>query len=97
MAPSARAKRSPHFPAATVRMALNAQMAKAGPPMEGKDLNIGDLARGILPPTAPLGIATLTIAGLALAFQREGSGRVAISFIGDGGSSLGEWHEAVNL
>ena len=82
---------------ATVRMALNAQMAKAGPPMEGKDLNIGDLARGILPPTAPLGIATLTIAGMALAFQREGSGRVAISFIGDGGSSLGEWHEAVNL
>jgi 2-oxoisovalerate dehydrogenase E1 component len=34
---------------------------------------------------------------MALAFQREGSGRVAISFIGDGGSSLGEWHEAVNL
>ena len=82
---------------ATVRMALNAQMAKAGPPLDGKDLNIGDLARGILPPTAPLGIATLTLAGMALAFQREGSGRVAVSFIGDGGSSLGEWHEAVNL
>jgi 2-oxoisovalerate dehydrogenase E1 component len=82
---------------ATVRMALNAQMAKAGPPLEGKDLNIGDLGRGILPPTAPLGIATLTIAGMALAFQREGSGRVAISFIGDGGVSLGEWHEAINL
>jgi 2-oxoisovalerate dehydrogenase E1 component len=82
---------------ATVRMTLNAQMAKAGPPLDGKDLNIGDLARGILPPTAPLGIATLTLAGMALAFQREGSGRVAISFIGDGGSSLGEWHEAVNL
>jgi 2-oxoisovalerate dehydrogenase E1 component len=82
---------------ATVRMTLNAQMAKAGPPLEGKDLNIGDLGRGILPPTAPLGIATLTIAGMALAFQREGSGRVAISFIGDGGVSLGEWHEAINL
>jgi 2-oxoisovalerate dehydrogenase E1 component len=82
---------------ATIRMALNAQMAKAGPPLDGKDLNIGDLARGILPPTAPLAIATLTIAGMALAFQREGSGRVAISFIGEGGSSLGEWHEAVNL
>jgi TPP-dependent pyruvate/acetoin dehydrogenase alpha subunit len=83
--------------AATVRMALNAQMAKAGPPLDGKDLNIGDFARGILPPTAPLGIATLTIAGMALAFQREGTGRVAISFIGDGGVSLGEWHEAINL
>jgi pyruvate/2-oxoglutarate/acetoin dehydrogenase E1 component/TPP-dependent pyruvate/acetoin dehydrogenase alpha subunit len=81
----------------TVRMVLNAQMAKAGPPLEGKDLNIGDFAWGILTPTAPLGIATLTLAGMALAFQREGSGRVAVSFIGDGGSSLGEWHEAINL
>jgi 2-oxoisovalerate dehydrogenase E1 component len=82
---------------ATVRMVLNAQMAKAGPPLEGKDLNIGDFAWGILPPTAPLGIASLTIAGIALAFQREAAGRVAVSFIGEGGSSLGEWHEAINL
>ena len=34
---------------------------------------------------------------MALAFAREGSGRVALSFIGEGGSSLGEWHEAINL
>jgi 2-oxoisovalerate dehydrogenase E1 component len=81
---------------ATVRMALNAQMAKAGPPLEGKDLNIGDFSWGVLPPSAPLGISALTVAGLAMAFSREGSGRVAVSFIGDGGSSLGEWHEAIN-
>jgi pyruvate/2-oxoglutarate/acetoin dehydrogenase E1 component len=37
------------------------------------------------------------VAGLALAFQQERSGRVAVSFIGEGGSSLGEWHEAINL
>ena len=80
-----------------VRMVLNAQAAKAGPPMDGRDLHIGDLSWGILPAAAPLGISTLTIAGLAMAFMREGSGRVAISFIGDGGSSLGEWHEAINL
>jgi 2-oxoisovalerate dehydrogenase E1 component len=80
-----------------VRMALNAQMAKAGPPLDGKDLNIGDFGWGILPPTAPLTIATLTAAGLAMAFHRERSGRVAVSFVGDGGSSLGEWHEAINL
>jgi 2-oxoisovalerate dehydrogenase E1 component len=80
-----------------VRMVLNAQAAKDGPPMDGKDLHIGDLSRGILPAAAPLGISTLTIAGMAMAFQREGSGRVALSFIGDGGSSLGEWHEAINL
>jgi 2-oxoisovalerate dehydrogenase E1 component len=81
----------------TVRMVLNAQMGKAGPPLEGKDLHIGDFANGILPPAAPLTTATLTIAGMAMAFQREGSGRVGVSFIGEGGSSLGEWHEAINL
>jgi 2-oxoisovalerate dehydrogenase E1 component len=82
---------------ATVRMVLNAQMAKAGPPMDGKDLHIGDWEWGILPATAPLSISTMSIAGIALAFSREGSQRVAVSFIGDGGSSLGEWHEAINL
>jgi 2-oxoisovalerate dehydrogenase E1 component len=81
----------------TVRMVLNAQMGKVGAPLEGKDLHIGDFANGILPPAAPLTTATLTIAGLAMAFWREGSGRVALSFIGEGGSSLGEWHEAINL
>jgi 2-oxoisovalerate dehydrogenase E1 component len=81
----------------TVRMVLNAQMGKAGPPMNGRDLHIGEFAWGVLPATAPLTVSTMTIAGLAMAFAREGSGRVALSFIGEGGSSLGEWHEAINL
>src|SRR4029453_19393230 len=34
---------------------------------------------------------------MAMAFWRDGSKRVAVSFIGEGGSSLGEWHEAINL
>ncbi|HYT32978.1 MAG TPA: thiamine pyrophosphate-dependent enzyme, partial [Thermoanaerobaculia bacterium] len=82
---------------ATVRMVLNAQMGKAGPPMEGKDLHVGDFSWGILPAAAPLAISSLTIAGMAMAFAREGAGRVAVSFIGEGGTSLGEWHEAINL
>jgi 2-oxoisovalerate dehydrogenase E1 component len=82
---------------ATVRMILNAQMGKQGPPMEGKDLHIGDFEWGILPATAPLSISTLSIAGMAMAFAQQRSERVGISFIGEGGSSLGEWHEAINL
>ena len=81
----------------TVRMVLSGQMAKAGPPMNGKDLHIGDLENGILPAAAPLAISTLTATGMAMAFAREASGRVALSFIGEGGSSLGEWHEAINI
>ncbi|HEX5069053.1 MAG TPA: thiamine pyrophosphate-dependent enzyme [Vicinamibacterales bacterium] len=81
----------------TVRMVLNGQMAKAGPPMDGRDLHIGDFSWGVLPAAAPLSISSLTVAGMGLAFERLGHTRVAVSFIGEGGSSLGEWHEAINL
>jgi 2-oxoisovalerate dehydrogenase E1 component len=80
----------------TIRMILNAQIGKAGPPMDGRDIHVAAWDRGILPPTAPLGINAVNIAGVAMAFAREGSDRVAISLIGEGGSSLGEWHEAIN-
>ncbi|HXG88895.1 MAG TPA: thiamine pyrophosphate-dependent enzyme [Vicinamibacterales bacterium] len=80
-----------------VRQVLSAQMGKAGPPMFGKDLHTGDWAWGVLPAAAPLAIGSLSIAGVAMGFSRQGAGRVAISFIGEGGSSLGEWHEAINL
>jgi 2-oxoisovalerate dehydrogenase E1 component len=80
-----------------VAMILRAQMGKAGPPMRGKDLHTGDFEWGVLPAAAPLSIGSLSMAGMALAFWRENAGRVAFSFIGEGGSSLGEWHEAINL
>src|ERR1051325_3128275 len=82
--------------AETVRMVMGAQMAKAGPPMNGKDLHVGDWAHGILPAMAPLGSPALTIAGVAMAFSLQRSGRVAVSFVGEGATSLGEWHEAIN-
>ncbi len=84
-----------------VRQVLSAQMGKAGSPMEGRDFHIGDFSRGILPPASPLSIAALNAAGIAFAMAREGREpgdlRVAVSFIGEGGSSLGEWHEAINV
>jgi 2-oxoisovalerate dehydrogenase E1 component len=80
----------------TIRMILNAQIGKAGPPMDGRDIHVADWGWGILPPTAPLGVNAVNIAGVAMAFAREGSERVAISLVGEGASSLGEWHEAIN-
>jgi len=80
----------------TVRMVLNAQMGKAGAPMNGKDLHVGDWEHGVLPAMAPLGGPALTIAGIAMAFKLRNEPRVAVSFIGEGATSLGEWHEAIN-
>lgn len=80
-----------------VRMVLSAQMAKAGPPMGGRDLHVGDFTWGVLPASAPLSISTLTVSGMGLGFALKQEARVGFSFIGEGGSSLGEWHEAINL
>src|SRR5688572_21714582 len=80
----------------TVRMVLSAQMGKAGAPMDGKDLHVGDWAHGVLPAMEPLGGPALTIAGIATAFALRKEPRVAVSFIGEGATSLGEWHEAIN-
>jgi 2-oxoisovalerate dehydrogenase E1 component len=79
-----------------IAMILRAQMGKAGPPMSGKDLHTGDFAWGVLPAAAPLAVGSLSMAGMAMAFSIQQSERVALSFIGEGGSSLGEWHEAIN-
>ena len=80
-----------------VELALNAQIGKSGLPLNGKDLHLGDLSRGVLPAAAPLSIAACTITGVGLGIQQKNEKRVALSFIGEGGSSLGEWHEAINI
>ncbi len=80
-----------------VAMALNAQAGKEGAPLNGKDLHLGSPEHGVLFAAAPLTIATCTVTGAGLAMKLRGEDRVGVSFIGEGGSSLGEWHEAINI
>jgi pyruvate/2-oxoglutarate/acetoin dehydrogenase E1 component/TPP-dependent pyruvate/acetoin dehydrogenase alpha subunit len=81
-----------------------AQMGKSGSYMDGghynaggRDLHIGDMELGILPPTAPLPIASATLTGLALASQRLGMQRFHLAPVGEGCSSSGEFWEAMNF
>ena len=73
------------------------QCGKKGTPVDGRDLHVGDLSRGVLPPTAPLAIGTQTLVGMAYAAKLKKQDRVFLSIIGEGGTSLGEWHEAVTF
>jgi 2-oxoisovalerate dehydrogenase E1 component len=73
------------------------QYGKSGTPVGGRDLHVGDIECGVVPPAAPLAIAAQTLVGMAHALQLRGSDQVCVSFIGDGGASLGEWHEAINF
>ena len=83
---------------------IAAQMGKKGSIMDGgiegsggRDLHVGCFHRGILPPTAPLPIASVTMTGMALSSLKLGLGRFHVACIGEGSSSSGEWWEALNL
>jgi TPP-dependent pyruvate/acetoin dehydrogenase alpha subunit len=54
-----------------VALAINAQAGRVGLPFQGRDLHLGDLKRGVLPPAAPLAIGTCTLVGMALAMKLQ--------------------------
>ena len=81
-----------------------AQMGKSESYMDGgisgaggRDLHIGNWEKGILPPTAPLPIASATTTGIALASARLKKNRFHLAPVGEGCSSSGEFWEAMNF
>ena len=83
---------------------IAAQIGKKGSIMNGgidgsggRDLHVGCFHRGVLPPTAPLPIASVTMTGMALSSLKLGLNRFHVACIGEGSSSSGEWWEALNL
>ncbi len=83
---------------------LAAQMGKAGSYMDGgiegsggRDLHIGNWEKRVLPPTAPLPIASATTTGVALAAKQMGVKRFHLAPVGEGCSSSGEFWEAMNF
>ncbi len=63
----------------------------------GRDLHVGAWHVGVLPPTAPLPIASATMTGLAFAAWQQSLERFHVACIGEGASSSGEFWEAMNL
>jgi len=74
-------------------------MAKSDSPTGGKDGNthFGDLQRGLVAPISMLGALIPVLAGVALAGKMQGKNLVALTYIGDGGTSTGDFHEGLNL
>ena len=77
--------------------ALNAQVGKDLRPLFGKDLHHGAYHLGIMPAAAPLALSTSALIGSAWAMKIKKQDRVAVALNGEGATSLGEWHEAINL
>jgi TPP-dependent pyruvate/acetoin dehydrogenase alpha subunit len=74
-------------------------LARADAPTGGKDgtLHFDDLERSIVGPISVLGTLIPVMTGAALAARMRGENRVALTYIGDGGTSTGDFHEGLNL
>jgi TPP-dependent pyruvate/acetoin dehydrogenase alpha subunit len=74
-------------------------LAKGASPTGGKDGNthFGDLSRGLVAPISMLGALIPVMAGVALAGRMQGKDLVALTYIGDGGTSTGDFHEGLNF
>ncbi|GAC1522566.1 MAG: thiamine pyrophosphate-dependent dehydrogenase E1 component subunit alpha [Chloroflexota bacterium] len=74
-------------------------LGRDGGPSRGRDgnLHFGDISRGVLAPISMLGATIPLCAGVALSGVQTGEPRVALAFIGDGGSNTGDFHEGLNF
>lgn len=64
----------------------------------GRDGNVhfGDPHRGCVGMVSMLPDMMLVAAGMAMAFRLRGEPRIALTWCGDGATSRGDWHEAMN-
>ena len=74
-------------------------MARANGPTRGREntLHIGDLKLGLIPIISPLGDTCPVACGVALTFKQRGKKNVALVHFGEGTTSRGDVHEAMNL
>jgi TPP-dependent pyruvate/acetoin dehydrogenase alpha subunit len=76
---------------------LRAYLGTADGPTRGRDLHVGDPARGVIAPVSMVGSVSAVVNGYALSFVRRAEDRVAMTWIGDGSTKTGEVHEALNF
>jgi TPP-dependent pyruvate/acetoin dehydrogenase alpha subunit len=83
----------------TPREFLTQFMARKTSPTGGREgnLHVGDLRRGIVAPISMLGALIPVMAGAALAMKMTHRKNVAMTYIGDGGASTGDFHEGLNF
>ena len=66
-------------------------------PTHGRDLHIGDFSRGVLAPISHVADIMTVITGVAMSFKLKREPRVALTWIGDGSTKSGPFHESMNF
>ena len=76
---------------------LRGYLGTADSPTLGRDLHIGDFKRGVLAPISHVGDIMAVTVGVALSFKLRRQPRVALTWIGDGSTKSGVFHESMNF
>jgi TPP-dependent pyruvate/acetoin dehydrogenase alpha subunit len=81
------------------REVLAQYLGRVGGPSRGRDGNVhfGDVQRGDVAFISPMADGIPVATGVALALKRQGKGRVAMTWFGEGAASRGDFHEGVNF
>jgi len=74
-------------------------MGRVGGVTHGKDgnMHMGDLSRNLVAIISAMSACAPVATGAALALKYKGTNNVAFCYFGDGATSRGDWHEALNL
>src|SRR5215470_3181016 len=78
---------------------LTQYMGKATSPTKGKERihYFGDMSKGVVASLSVLGDMIPVMAGIALAARQQGRTSVALTYIGEGASATGDFHEGINF
>ena len=97
VAPMIRNAGACHEMGMTIADMLRGYLGTDDSPTRGRDLHIGDFRYGVLAPISQVGDVMAVTAGVALSFKMRGEPRVALTWIGDGSTKAGVFHESMNF
>lgn len=83
----------------TLRNVFRQWLTRADGPTRGRDGNVhyGNLKNGVYTMISHLGAMLPVVVGGVMAKRRRGLDAIGFGFIGDGGTSTGDFHEAINF
>lgn len=76
---------------------FKAYLGTADQVSKGRDFHTGDIKLGVIPPISMLATLVPICAGVALAFKQRGEDRVALTWVGDGSTRTGDFHEGMSM
>jgi len=81
------------------RDVLTQYLARATSPSRGRDANLHFSVpeKGVYSPIAMLGTLVPVVSGMLLAERMKGNRVVGMTYLGDGGTSVGAFHEGINF